>query len=135
MAKKISKEKRSYIMSRIRSENTGVEVALRSALWRRKLRFRIHYRIKWKPDIVFPSRKIAIFVDGDFWHGYDWSKLRKKLKNEFWKSKILTNRKRDRKVNSALNEEGWKVMRFWEHEIKNNLVGVVGKISREIKKH
>jgi DNA mismatch endonuclease, patch repair protein len=129
---KISKEKRSHIMSMIGSKNTKIELKLRSELWREGLRFKIHYDLPGKPDIVFLTKRLAIFVDGDFWHGYDFKNLKPKLKNDFWLNKITKNMQRDEAVTSTLTENGWKVLRFWEHDINNNLDNCVNKIRGEL---
>lgn len=125
---RINKKKRSYIMSCIRSKNTKIELILRKALWQKGLRYRIHYKTIGKPDVVFASKKVAIFIDGDFWHGWNWKKLRPKLKNRFWVNKITRNMRRDKEVNSRLEMMGWKVIRIWEHDIKNDFDAQVKKI-------
>jgi len=81
-----------------------------------------------KPDFIFRSKKVAIFVDGDFWHGWQYPKLREKLRNEYWIKKIENNRKRDRKNHSALRKKGWKVVRIWEHQLKNQPNDVLTRI-------
>jgi len=109
-------------MSQIPGKNTSPEKLLFKELKKRNLKFKTHYRIgpgTTSIDIAFPEKKIAIFVDGDFWHGYNWSKLRKKLP-KFWKEKINRNIVRGKKINARLKKEGWKVFRFWEHELKSN---------------
>ena len=126
----VDKETRSRIMSSIRSKNTKVEWILRRALWKKGLRYRLHYKIKGSPDIVFPSKKVAVFIDGDFWHGYNWEKLKPKLKNEFWVNKILRNMQRDKEVNEELKKMGWKVIRIWEHELRKDVNKCVKKIKR-----
>jgi len=126
----VNKKTRSKIMSSIRSRNTKVELILRKALWRRRFRYRIHYKIKGHPDIVFPSKKVAIFIDGDFWHGYKWEHLKPKLKNKFWISKIKKNIARDKKVNNELKRNGWKVVRIWEHELRKDTLECVRRIKK-----
>lgn len=121
-------------MAAIKSKNSKIELTLRRALWSKGLRYYTHYNVTGKPDIVFSKKKLAIFVDSHFWHGYDWKNLKKKLKNEFWFNKISTNIKRDAKVNKVLKSEGWTVMRFWEHEIKDNLESCVNDVSTEYEK-
>lgn len=132
---RITPEKRSKIMSAIRSKDTKVEKILRSELFKRGLRFRKHYPIKGKPDIVFPTERIAIFVDGDFWHGREWRKLKPKLKNDYWISKIKGNRKRDRRNTYRLKKEGWKVIRLWEYDVRKNYQKCVGKIMKARRKN
>jgi len=134
MADRLSKEKRSKIMSAIRSKDTKVEWILRSALWKEGLRYRLHKKgLPGRPDIVFPKEKVAVFVDGDFWHGHNWKKLRPKLKNQFWIDKIKRNRKRDKQNTLKLESLGWKVIRVWEHELREDCKKVVNKIRMEIK--
>lgn len=127
------KNTRSRIMSSIKSKNTKIEWKLRKYLWNDGYRYRIHYPIVGKPDIVFPTARIAIFVDGDYWHGFDWETLRKKLKNRFWKNKILSNIKRDKRVNNELIRDNWTVLRFWEHEINNNIDKCIARIKELIR--
>lgn len=120
MADNMTQEQRSYTMARIRSKNTKAEVRLRSLLHRRGLRFRIH--AKWlpgTPDIVFTRRRLAVFVDGDFWHGYMFEDWKHKLK-PYWSEKITRTRLRDQAQTSALRELGWTVLRIWEHEVKRH---------------
>jgi DNA mismatch endonuclease (patch repair protein) len=105
-------------MSAIRSENTKPEIALRKALWARGLRFRIHYG-KEKIDIAFPSQKVAIFVDGCFWHGCPIHSHIPKSNREYWLPKLRRNMERDKSKQDRLGLQGWKVMRFWEHELSD----------------
>lgn len=121
------------IMSAIPSKNTEPELLLRKALWRENLRYRVNYKkLPGKPDIVFTKYKIAVFCDGDFWHGHNWavrgmSSLEDELANysEFWKTKILRNVERDAEINRSLDELGWTVIRLWESDIRKNLHGCV----------
>lgn len=106
-------------MRRVRNKGTNIELILRKALFKKGLRFRVKNRLFGKPDIIFPSKKIAIFCDGDFWHGKNYEKEKKNYK-KFWKDKILINLKRDKKVNRALKKEGWIVLRFWKTDILKN---------------
>jgi DNA mismatch endonuclease, patch repair protein len=115
-------------MSRIRGRNTTPELLLRKALWAEGLRYRLHYKIEGKPDICFPGKRIAIFVDGCFWHGCpDHSNLPKN-NAEFWETKLSRNVSRDRQVNDLLTSQGWLVIRFWEHEIKNDIHNAVADV-------
>jgi DNA mismatch endonuclease (patch repair protein) len=128
-----SKEKRSEVMSLIRSKNTKPEIALRkllsSSLYPKGYRYRIHTKgIPGKPDIAFVSKKIAIFVDGDFWHGYDFEKTKLRLSQEYWLPKIERNIQRDKEVNQKLRKLGWKVLRFWEHDIQKTPDKVAKKV-------
>ncbi|MHA1400843.1 MAG: very short patch repair endonuclease [Candidatus Heimdallarchaeaceae archaeon] len=128
-----TEEQRRKLMSKIKTKDTGIEKALRSALWIRGHRFRVQYAIEGKPDIVFPKHKIAIFCDGCFWHGCPICKKMPDTNKEFWLKKFETNKKRDKKVNEKLKKQGWTVLRFWGHEIKSNLDEVVLKIEAIIK--
>lgn len=113
------------IMASIKSKNTKPEILLRKALWHRGYRYRINNRkLKGKPDIVFSKVSIAVFCDGDFWHGHNWA-LRgmHSLEEEFerytdyWREKISKNIARDQIVTKTLEKDGWLVIRFWESDI------------------
>jgi DNA mismatch endonuclease (patch repair protein) len=122
MVDRISKEKRSKIMSAIRSRNTMPEIILRKALFARGLRFRTDYG-KERIDIAFPGKKIAVFVDGCFWHGCPIHSHTPKSNEAYWTLKLRRNMERDIMKNERLRETGWKVIRFWEHELSDiNLV-------------
>lgn len=113
--------KRSKIMSKIRGKNNKTEVAFRKMLWKAGYRYRINYKkLIGKPDIVLNKYKTIIFIDGEYWHGYNWEERKKKVKTNrgFWIPKIERNMQRDREVNAALKKLGYKVFRFWEKEIK-----------------
>lgn len=121
MPDRFSKEVRSRIMSRIRSKNTKLEKLVFSYLRRRGLHFQRHYRLAaGTPDVALPSRRVAIFIDGDFWHGYRYPTWKKALKDDFWRAKIEGNRRRDRRNFAKLRRRGWRVQRVWEHELKAN---------------
>jgi DNA mismatch endonuclease (patch repair protein) len=94
-----------------------------------KIRFRKHYDVAGTPDFALPERKVAIFVDGDFWHGYDYERRCKKL-TEFWKTKIERSMARDRRDCAKLRRLGWKVVRVWEHDLERNPDKLAGRISR-----
>lgn len=120
-------------MSKVKSRNTNIELLLRRALFRKGYRFRLHYRISGTPDIVLPSKKIAIFCDGDFWHGKHFKRENINYK-KFWKNKIKANIIRDKKVNTKLRKDGWKVIRFWKSEILKNLDRCVDTIEQTLEK-
>lgn len=119
----------SKIMSCIKSKNTRPEITLRKALWAAGLRFRVNIKIHGiRPDIVFTRAKIAVFCDGDFWHGHNWAirgfgSLENELSHysEYWKTKILNNIKRDNAQSLKLSQNGWTVIRFWGSDIKTKL--------------
>ena len=115
-----TKKKRSQIMTMIKSKNTVPERLMAKSLKQLKIgKFRRGDRIFGRPDFIFPESKVAIFVDGRFWHGYGYSKSKQKL-TPFWRSKIGDNIKRDKVVNNRLKREGWKVLRFWDYEVKGS---------------
>ena len=110
-------------MSRVRSAGSQIENLLGKALWRAGIRYRKQYPIFGKPDFVIIKRRIAIFCDSEFWHGYRWGKRRRlehKSNQSYWFPKIERNRARDRVVNRRLRQEGWTVVRFWERQIRLN---------------
>nr|WP_270094333.1 very short patch repair endonuclease [Pedobacter agri] len=123
---------RSLNMSRIRSKDTKAEILLRRALWQNGFRFRKNSgKIPGKPDVLIIKYKLAIFVDGSFWHGYNWPAVRSKIKTnaEFWIKKIEGNMERDRVVNRLLSEKGFTVMRFWDHQIFGELSKCLNQVS------
>lgn len=114
-----------------KSKDTKPELLLRSELWKRGLRYRKNYKkLVGKPDIVFVGKKIAIFVDGKMWHGYDWENQKNDFKShrEFWIPKIERNIERDKEVTEQLHSDGWTVLRFWDFDIRKNLSTCVSKI-------
>lgn len=117
---KISKKKRSSLMAKIRSKNTKFEEEFINLLRKStRKKFKTHVTdIKGKPDIVFNKAKICVFLDSDFWHGWQYPRWKHLLKNDFWRDKIERNRDRDRKTTLFLKRQGWKVFRIWEHQIK-----------------
>lgn len=117
------------IMSSIPSRNTRPEILLRKALFSRGYRYRVNYRrLKGTPDIVLTKARIAIFIDGDFWHGNNW-RLRGYASHEdemehysaYWRDKIERNIRHDQEVNAALAHDGWIVLRFWESDLKKDI--------------
>jgi|ERR1035441_8571135 DNA mismatch endonuclease (patch repair protein) len=125
---------RRLCMSRIRGRNTRPEVALRSALFRRGLRFRIHPRLPGRPDIVFSGARLVIFVDGCFWHGCPKHATAPKANAGFWRRKLMRNVKRDSEVNSELRGAGWRVYRVWEHEIESDPGRPASRIERQVRR-
>jgi DNA mismatch endonuclease (patch repair protein) len=116
-------------MSRVKSANTGPELKLRRALWARGLRYRVNVKsLPGKPDIVFTRAKIAVFCDGDFWHGHRWAikglgSLEKELQgySPYWRAKIQRNVQRDLATSEELTRLNWRVLRFWASEIDANV--------------
>lgn len=121
-------------MSRNSGKNTAPEMRLRKSLWKLGLRYRLHSKLPGKPDLVFVSAKLAIFIDGCFWHGCSVHKNIPATNTDFWQSKIDKNRERDQRVNTELAELGWNVLRFWEHEIKHDLESCLARITTFLKK-
>ncbi|WP_422522655.1 very short patch repair endonuclease [Streptomyces sp. 5.8] len=121
-------------MSRQKSRNTQVEVALRSALHASGLRYRVHRRpvkgVRREADIVFGPSRVAVFVDGCFWHGCPEHATWPKRNAEFWRSKIEGNRARDVDTDTRLMEAGWVAVRVWEHETVEDAAARVGEIVR-----
>lgn len=125
MSDVLTPEQRRKNMQHIRSKDTKIEVILRKALWKRGYRYRKNYKmIPGSPDIALTKYRIAIFCDGEFFHGKDWEVLRPRLErgnnSEFWIKKISRNRERDEEINKKLLFMGWTVIRFWGNEIKKN---------------
>lgn len=124
----LSTNQRSYCMSRILGKNTKPEQLLRKALWATGLRYRLKNRLLGRPDMLFPNKRLAIFVDGCFWHGcFEHCQL-PKTNQVFWQKKLSKNTKRDKEVNRLLKQDGWRVLRFWEHEVKHDLSGCVERV-------
>lgn len=122
MSKK-TKEQISFNMRQVKNKDSDIEIMLRKELWSRGLRYQKNVNgIIGKPDIVFKGKKVAIFCDSEFWHGYDWENRKKDFKSnkEFWITKIERNIERDEEVNAQLKKIGWKVLRFWGRDIKKN---------------
>ena len=126
---------RSENMARIKSKNTSIEIRLRKALWTRGIRYPVNDKTVFgKPDIVFKSKRIAIFCDSEFWHGKNYleNKYEVKTNQEYWNAKIKRNIIRDEIVNKTLKEQGWSVLRFWGQDINKNLDMVVNQIINAI---
>ena len=118
MADIFTPKKRSWIMSRIRSKDTKIEMKIAELLRENKMRYRRHPKLFGSPDFIV-EKKVLVFCDGDFWHGYRYAK-KKKPPKKFWRDKIERNMKRDRKVSRNLRADGWSVVRLWEHSIEKN---------------
>jgi DNA mismatch endonuclease (patch repair protein) len=128
MADNLTKKQRSYCMSQVKSKDTGLELVVRSAIHREGLRFRKHVAdLPGRPDIVFPRKKVVVFIDGDFWHGYRFPHWKRSL-SRFWQEKIEKNRKRDRSNFRKLRARGWQVIRLWQHQLKANNSRCIEKI-------
>lgn len=134
MTDNLTKEKRSWIMSRIKNKNTKPEIQVRSLLHSMGFRFRLHRRnLPGKPDIILPKYNTAIFVNGCFWHVHENCKdsTIPKTNTSFWEKKLKRNTERDRKIYAQLKGTGWKVVIVWECELKN-IENIKLRLSREI---
>lgn len=121
----LTKEQRHKNMKNIRSKDTEIEIILRKALWDKGYRYRKNYKeLPGNPDIVLTKYKIAIFCDGEFFHGKNWEVLKPRLEKgdhgDYWTKKIARNMERDNEIDKQLLFEGWTVIRFWGNEIKKN---------------
>ncbi|MGQ5490649.1 very short patch repair endonuclease [Thauera sp. ZXT1-4] len=119
MADRLSPSARSSLMQRVKQKNTAPEKIVRSLLHRLGYRFRIHRKdLPGTPDIVLPSRRVAIFVHGCFWHGHDCRRGRAPSSNlEYWGPKLESNRERDSRKAAALAAAGWRVVVVWQCEL------------------
>lgn len=125
----MSSEKRSALMSRIRGRDTGPERMVAAALIEQGLRFEVHARdLPGRPDFLFRDAGLALFIDGDFWHGWRFPAWRHKL-SEKWEAKIDGNRRRDARNFRRLRAGGWKVIRLWEHQIEQDLDACLAKVT------
>lgn len=126
-------------MSSVRSEDTTPELAVRRRLWARGYRYRIHYDLPGRPDLAFIGPRVAVFVDGDFWHGnahrirgLDSLEDLFPTSTEWWVTKIRRNMERDERVTATLRDRGWTVLRFWESRIKAEPEAVVDEIAATV---
>jgi DNA mismatch endonuclease, patch repair protein len=119
-------------MSSVRTKDTSSEKLVRSELHKQGYRFRKHVKgVPGTPDVVFMKKRIAVFIDGDFWHGYRLSAWEHNLQ-PFWSTKIRANRRRDLRNFRKLRRAGWCVIRIWEHEIENDIRQCVDKITAAV---
>lgn len=133
-----TKEQISFNMKQVKNKDTEIEIMLRKELWSRGIRYRKNVRTVFgHPDIALIGKKIAIFVDSEFWHGFDWEKRKYDIKSnrDFWIPKIERNISRDQKVNKHLEENGWRILRFWGKEIKKDVNTCADIIEKEIKEN
>lgn len=131
-----TKEQISYNMKQVKNKDSKIELLLRKELWKRGLRYRKNVsEVYGHPDIAFMGKKIAVFCDSEFWHGFDWENRKNDFKSnrDFWIPKIEKNIKRDEEVNKQLAEDGWIVFRFWGREIKNDAAKCADIIERAVK--
>lgn len=122
---KLTPEQRHRNMQTVKNKNSDIELALRKELWRRGIRYRKNVKsVFGHPDLAFIGKKVAVFCDSEFWHGYDWENRKNDIKTrrEFWIPKIERNIQRDIEVTEELERQGWAVLRFWGKEIKKETV-------------
>ena len=124
-------------MQMVRNKDSAIELILRNALWAKGYRYRKNVKTVFgHPDIAFIGKKVAVFVDSEFWHGYDWEHRKSDFKTNqaFWIPKIERNIERDKEVNEKLKSEGWTVIRFWGKDIKKNTEDCVLQIEEALRK-
>ena len=122
-------------MQAIKSKDTTIELALRKALWHKGIRYRKNFKgLPGKPYIAITKYKIAVFCDSDYWHGYDWENRKQRIKSnrDYWVPKIERNIQRDKEVTEALEKAGWKVLRFWEFQIRKELDSCIEAVSTSV---
>lgn len=132
---KLTKAQRRKNMQAVKNKGSKIENLLSKALWAKGFRYRKNdKKVFGKPDLTFSRKKVAIFVDSEFWHGKDWSqkKYEHKTNIEFWHKKIERNIKRDKEVNKELKQKGWNVFRFWGQEIIKDVEGCVTKVEKAL---
>lgn len=133
---KKTQEQISYNMRRVKNKDSDIECLLRKELWARGIRYRKNVtKVIGKPDIAFVTKKIAVFCDSEFWHGYNWEERKKDFKTnqDFWIPKIERNIQRDIEVNEQLQENGWIVLRFWGKDIKKHCAECADEIERVLR--
>lgn len=129
MADRLSAAQRSYCMSRIRGFHTTLEVVVRAELDRLGIPYEANVMtLPGRPDLVFSASRLIVFVDGDFWHGYRYPRWKGRL-SLYWQQKIERNRKRDLANHRKLRRRGWRVMRLWAHQVKNDLSAAILQIT------
>lgn len=132
-------EQASKAKRRNRRTDTRAEMLLRRALWARGARYRLHAKdLPGKPDLVFRGKRVAVFVDGDFWHGRNWDQNREKVarrsNGDYWIAKIEYNMERDRRQTADLRERGWRVVRLWETDVKKDPEGAAQEVASHLGK-
>lgn len=130
-------------MSRVRNRDTQPELLLRRAVWRRGLRYRLRSSLPGRPDLVFPSARLAVFVDGDFWHGHGWrergfhsmeEQFEGRNNAEFWRRKIARNVERDAEVSRRLAESGWMVLRLLESDVRRDTEAAADRVENAVRR-
>jgi DNA mismatch endonuclease, patch repair protein len=134
VADRLTKEQRSYCMSRIRGFDTKVEIKLRTALQKKRLRFKANVQsLPGRPDFVFQRARLIVFVDGNFWHGFRYPQWKGRL-SPFWQAKIERNRARDIRNHRRLRRAGWRVIRLWEHQVMRDVDECANRVVREVRR-
>lgn len=129
----LTKEQRRKNMQHIRSTGTKPELLIMRELKKRKIYFTSYVdSVIGKSDIVFRRKKIAVFIDSDFWHGHSKRCIMPKTNIDYWSNKMARNRRRDKEVNRSLKQKGWKVIRLWEFDVKNHFDKCIQKILFEL---
>jgi DNA mismatch endonuclease (patch repair protein) len=128
---KFTKEKRSEIMSKIRSKGTKIELEMKKALEEQSIQFQYQPKTFGNPDFLIRPN-VIVFCDSSFWHGRDWSSLRKRLPQGYWREHIKRNRKRDRLVNAHLKKRNYAVLRFWDYQIEKQIDRCVERIRKTV---
>lgn len=129
-------EQRHRNMKAIKNKDSDIEIMLRKELWKRGIRYRKNDKTVFgHPDLTFKGKKIAVFCDSEFWHGYDWENRKRDFKSnqDFWIPKIERNIARDAEVTKKLTEDGWLVLRFWGKDIEKKLTECADEIERMVK--
>lgn len=130
----VSKNKRSEIMSAVRSKDTKIEIAFRKALWKQGFRYsKNSAKYFGKPDLVLKKYKTVIFIDSCFWHGCKKHCRLPATRKKYWTEKIERNKQRDKEVNRHYKKIGWKVIRVWEHDIENKAAKIITNVEKIIK--
>lgn len=134
MADQLTPDARSRLMSRVKTQDTAPELALRRALWSAGVRgWRLHVRdVIGRPDLIWRKNKLAVFVDGAFWHGHPG--YYRGQSGPFWDEKIARNRRRDTEVNEQLAHQGWQIIRFWDFEIESEVKDCVTRVCEALEK-
>ncbi len=131
-----TQEQIHYNMQQVKCKDSEIELLLRKALWQKGLRYRKNVKFVFgHPDIAFIGKKVAVFCDSEFWHGYDWERRKEdfKVRQDFWIPKIERNMQRDKEVTEKLEADGWIVLRFWGKEIKTDAASCANKIEKAVK--
>ena len=133
MPDNLTRAQRRYCMSRNKGKDTSLETRVRSELHNRGSRFRKHLKeLPGKPDIVFTKARVAVFLDGDFWHGYEFSTWQHTV-SPFWRAKISKTIERDKKNHCLLQDMGWTVIRLWEHDIERDLEASIQQVTSAVR--